>query len=405
MADSKFVDELRGKLKFHQPKELTWEDAPGSGPDAPLDLSNADLEEADLRGAVLLNANLRGANLRNAMLQETALFMANLSDVRADECALTEAGLQVALLNRACLDHATLYSAVLEGAFLDDASLVRCQAKGANLRNASLQRACLDGADLTECNLEDADLTDASLRGCRLEYANLRAAKLSGADLTGADLSKASLVETDLSQATLDGCRVYGIAAWNVTLNGTRQRNLIITPADEPEVTVDSLPVAQFVYLLLHNEQLRNVIDALSSKGVLILGRFGPRKANLDAIREKLRERGYLPILFDFALPQQRDFTETVRTLAGISRFIVADLTDPSSIPQELQAIVPNLSVPVRPIIEGEEQVYSMSSDLNKYPWMIREPFRYRDQRHLLDAFDTEVIDVAESRLKLLAKL
>jgi hypothetical protein len=37
-------------------------------------------------------------------------------------------------------------------------------------------------------------------------------------------------------------------------------------------------------------------------------------------------------------LPQNRDFTEAVRTLAGISRFIVADLTDPASIPQELQA-------------------------------------------------------------------
>lgn len=405
MADPDFIADLRRRLTFQQSKELTWEDAPGAGPDAPLDLADADLSQADLRGAVLLNADLHGANLYDANLCQASLFMADMRHVSADDCALSDALLSMARLDEAILDRAALYGATLERAVLDRASLVRCSAEGANFRGASLREACLDGANLMACDFQEADLTGASLRGCRLEHANLRAAILDGADLTGADLSKASLVETNLARATLDGCRVYGVAAWNVILDDAHQHNLAITPIDEPEVTVDNLPVAQFVYLLLRNEQLRNVIDEVSSKGVLILGRFGERKANLDAIRERLRERGYLPMLFDFAVPQQRDFTETVRTLAGISRFIVADLSDPSSIPQELQAIVPVLSVPVRPIIQGDEQPYSMSADLNKYPWMIREPFRYHDREHLLDAFDEQVIGIAEARLQLLKGL
>ena len=37
---------------------------------------------------------------------------------------------------------------------------------------------------------------------------------------------------------------------------------------------------------------------------MLILGRFTPeRKAVLDALREELRKRDYLPILFDFDVP------------------------------------------------------------------------------------------------------
>jgi hypothetical protein len=42
----------------------------------------------------------------------------------------------------------------------------------------------------------------------------------------------------------------------------------------------------------------------------------------------ELRKRDYLPILFDFDIPANRDITETVSLLARMARFIVADLTD-----------------------------------------------------------------------------
>ena len=60
-------------------------------------------------------------------------------------------------------------------------------------------------------------------------------------------------------------------------------------------------------------------------------------------MKSALRAKAYLPILFDFEKPQTRDLTETVTTLARMSRFIIADLTDPRSIPQELSQIVPDL--------------------------------------------------------------
>jgi predicted AAA+ superfamily ATPase len=85
---------------------------------------------------------------------------------------------------------------------------------------------------------------------------------------------------------------------------------------------VDNLEVALFIYLLLNNERIRQVIDTITSKAVLMLGRFtSDRKAVLDAIRDELRQRGYLPILFDFEKPAGRDLTESISTLAHMARF------------------------------------------------------------------------------------
>src|SRR5262249_54074120 len=157
------------------------------------------------------------------------------------------------------------------------------------------------------------------------------------------------------------------ISAWKVDLRGSKQQRLVITEKDELVITVDDLEVAQFIYLLLHNEKMRSVIDTVTSKAVLLLGRFTPaRKAVLDAIHVELRNRGYLPILFDFDKPINRTVTETVLTLAALSRFVIADLTDAASLPQELSAIAfsPLQNVAVQPVILRGSREWSMFVDL-----------------------------------------
>ena len=223
-------------------------------------------------------------------------------------------------------------SIVSAAATLGQAYLVHAILSLADLNGADLSRA-----DLSTANLSGADLSGADLSGADLRGANLSGADLSGADLSGANLQGASLVDTDLTGADLTGCRIYGVSAWGLKLERTKQQNLVITRADEPEITVDNIEVAQFIYLMLNNQKIRDVIDTITSKAVLILGRFtDERKAVLDALREELRKRNYLPILFDFDVPATRDITETVSLLARMARFVIADLTDPSSIPQEL---------------------------------------------------------------------
>jgi hypothetical protein len=210
-----------------------------------------------------------------------------------------------------------------------------------------------------------------------------------------------ALIRVNFEGANLTGCKVYGISAWNVNLVDAQQSDLVITDEDEPVITVDNLEVAQFIYLLLHNEKIREVIDTITSKTVLILGRFTPeRKAVLDAMRDALRQRNYLPIVFDFEKPAGRDLTETISTLAHMTRFIIADLTEAKSIPQELQRIVPDLpSVPVQPILQASAEEYSMFEHFRRYPWVL-ETYRYQDLEEVITSFTEKVIAPAEVKAK-----
>jgi hypothetical protein len=273
----------------------------------------------------------------------------------------------------------------------------------ADLRSADLAMANLHGANLGGTNLSKANLTMADLSNANLGRANLSGANLSGANLSGANLSLALLVKTNLEDAILATCRIYGISAWNVKLSaGTIQQDLIITPDDEPAVTVDDLEVAQLIYLLLHNEKIRNVIDTVGRKGVLLLGRFTEGRITvLDRLREELRKRGYLPIVFNFDKPETKDFTETVRLLAGLSKFVIADVTNPKSTPLELQATVPEIMVPFRPIIAEGEKPFAMLQDLwIKHRDWVFEPIYYSSLDKLVGALDKEIIEPAEDRFK-----
>jgi uncharacterized protein YjbI with pentapeptide repeats len=384
-------------------------------------LRGVDLSGADLGGADLVEADLSGAHLRGTYLSRADLRRANLSGADLGGADLSRAKLSGAHLSGAHLNRAHLHRANLGGANLGGANLVEADLSSAHLRGADLRRATLSGADLSGANLNGANLRGAGLCGAHLNGANLRGAglcgahlseaDLSGADLiladlsrahlSGADLREASLVKTNLAEADLTGCLVYGISAWNLNLEGATQSNLVISDQGEPIITVDNLRVAQFIYLLLNNEEIRDVIDTITSKVVLILGRFTPeRKAVLDALREELRRRDYLSILFDFEKPSSRDLTETISTLAHMARFVIADITDAKSIPQELQRIVPDLpSVPVQPLIATSDYEYGMFEHFRRYPWVL-ETYQYDSPDDLLGALDEKVISPAESKAK-----
>ncbi len=138
---------------------------------------------------------------------------------------------------------------------------------------------------------------------------------------------------------------------------------------------------------------------------VLILGRFTPeRKVVLDAIRDELRKRDYLPVLFDFEKPASKDLTGTISTLANMARFVIADLTDPSSVPYELATLVPGTIVPVQTIILEGQREFAMFPDLQRrYHWVL-EPHQYKSQELLIAQLGETVIAPAEAKAKELAQ-
>ncbi|HEY7417623.1 MAG TPA: pentapeptide repeat-containing protein [Ktedonobacteraceae bacterium] len=331
--------------------------------------------QPDLYEATLAGANLRGANLREANLGGAELAGADLQEANLLGTKLVEADLHEANLHRA------------------------------DLGFADLTFAYLNNANLTGARFWKADLTAAKLVGADLSTANLTTATLRETDFTAANLCEAVLdyailVETNLQQANLTRCSVCGVSTWNVDLEGTNQTDLIITLPSEPTIMVDTLDVAQLIYLLLNNKQLHEVITSITSNIVLILGRFTPeRQPILEAIRDELRVRHYTPLLFNFEKPLSQDFSISLRTLARIAHFIIADLSLHKSISQELRAILPGTIVPVQPLLNGSRRLYTMFPDFKQYPYVL-PGYRYNGLANLQATLEEKVIKPAEEKAK-----
>jgi hypothetical protein len=370
MANPEHLSKIREGIQ-------AWNKWREENPDVYPDLKDASLMMANLKGVNLNWADLRGvdltsANLEGASLQGAASMWANLSGTN-----LTGADLRKATLIRSDLSNSIMYKANLRGAAFN----------GSDLSGAILQEA-----DLSETNLYRTNLTNAVLKDARI---------------VGANLQIATLVEVDLAGAMLSDCNVYGVSAWGVKLTNIKeQSNLRVTPDDESPITVDNLEVAQFINLLLNQKKLRDVLDTITSKSVLILGRFTPeRKAVLDAMADELRKYNLIPIIFDFERVSSRDFTETIKVLAGMSFFVIADITNPKSAPLELQATVPDYQIPFVPILQRDEQPFSMFRDLGgKYPWVL-PVLEYESMAVLMKAFKKAVIDEAFKKHKELLRL
>lgn len=267
------------------------------------------------------------------------------------------------------------------------------------LRRAHLNGACLDNCELREANLSGADLEGASLVEAQMAGVNLRAAKLQKANLHRANLRSAILVNTDLRDANLNDTQVYGISAWEVKLEGAEQNNLVVTHPGQPKITTDDLEVAQFIYVLLNHQKLRNVFNTTTQRGVLILGRFGGGGIGvLHAIAQELRNLGYLPIIFDFERPHQRTYTETVITLAGLCSFVIVDLSG-RSVPQELQATVTALRIPFVPIIEEGQTPHSMVKDFVEFEHFLYPPIIFKTIDELVKQIPKKIIEPTKSYL------
>jgi hypothetical protein len=59
-----------------------------------------------------------------------------------------------------------------------------------------------------------------------------------------------------------------------------------------------------------------------------------------------------VPVVFNFDKPETKNFSERVRLLCTLSHFVIVDITNPRSAPLELQATVPDYTVPFAPILQ-----------------------------------------------------
>ena len=276
----------------------------------------------------------------------------------------------------------------------------------ANFTQANLAGVHMQDANFHQAILAKANLTDAHLERANFCRADLYETKLQGARLTGANLQGVQLARTNLQCAKLRGSTVYGATCWDPMGEPADQRDLIIKYRPDPwndteeKLRVDGLDLAAFLYYTLNNRNISRLIEGVAEKWVLLLGRFPKKGGVLRALRKPIKDRGYIPLIFDFPRAAQSDLIEQVMLLAGMSKFIIVDITSPKSAPMELQAIAPNFGVPIIPIIQRGKKPFATFSGLSKFRW-VHHPIRYGSARApkigaLLSRLD-EIVEPAEA--------
>jgi hypothetical protein len=107
--------------------------------------------------------------------------------------------------------------------------------------------------------------------------------------------------------------------------------------------------------------------------------------------------------LFDFEGSHSQNVTNTVITVARLSRFVIADITDPRTVPYELAAIVKHAEeVPIKPLFTGTKTL-TLEALPTGYKDLLQQDQvlalrHYRDRSDLLASFENAIIEPAENK-------
>jgi uncharacterized protein YjbI with pentapeptide repeats len=379
---------------------------------------DCDIVDCDFEGTNFSHSNFQGTNFTGSDLSWTNCFMVNFSGVTLVNVKFYWANCSMSLFSNAEFNDCQIHGTNFTSCILSDIRMSNVDSVGANFTNTNLTGCYINNSNFTGANFTNADLKRSIFKGCdlfmailrktNLSNSNLSEANLTGVDLTNAiildaDLTNAILVRANLSYANMCRSNVFGISAWDVLTHETIQKDMIITPANEPEITVDDIEVAQFTYLMLNNKKIRNIIETITSKAVLILGRFSPeQKTILDMLKEELRRRNYLPIVFDFQNAVGKVVHDTVRVLSGMSRFVIADITDAHDVRSELSIVVSYPSVPVVLLIKKGQKPYHSLDDILMRDTVLGPPYEYDTKDNVFEDLNLHVVYPAEQKVEYL---
>lgn len=255
-------------------------------------------------------------------------------------------------------------------------------------------------------NLAQSDLRSRNFNGFDFRGAGFYQTNFTGSTFINTNFRQARLIQTNFTDCNISGCSIYGISAWDLIIENAIQNDLVITKPKEAIITVDNLQIAQFLYLMINNKNLRDAIDAISNKAVLILGNFSPDRLRiLEKVKEILRSKDKIPILFNFDKPLTKDLTETVITLANLSKIVIADLTEQRSIPHELASIraASVRSTVIAPICQNSYKEYGMFNDF-KIERNYLDITHYASEKDL-PVIIQEILDAADKKAFELEKI
>lgn len=256
---------------------------------------------------------------------------------------------------------------------------------GLHLKGVMIHKAFAEGLDIQNSVFEDVyfddgDFSRSHFANCRFINTKFNKTIFTDADFQGATFVNCNLNRVNLTNANFDVkeiCEtvIYGISSWDLNVSDDAiQSKLVIEKTYDLyseiiaqgriPLMVDNIELAQFIYYLSNHKKMRDTINILNKRGVLLLGKFKDGGLErLYKLRDWFSAQNYLPMIFDFDRPNSLDYTETVVTMSGLSKLVVADLSG-NSVPQELHAILTNFVKPV--VVYYDTSPYSMLKDLKR---------------------------------------
>jgi uncharacterized protein YjbI with pentapeptide repeats len=280
------------------------------------------------------------------------------------------------------------------GMDLSNARIHKAFAEGLNLREA-----IFDGTQFEEGDFSRADFSGATFRNTKFNKTILTDANFNGTTFINCNLNRVNLTNAQFCVKEIRETVVYGISSWDLhTCPEMKQSKLVIEKTYElysdlvnrghVPLMVDDIELAQFIHYLTDHKKMRNMINVFNSRGVLLLGKFKDGGiGRLYKLHDWLSDNEYMPMMFDFERPDNLDLTETIVTMAGLSKFIIADLSG-ASVPQELYAISITFKKPI--IAYSTDGGYSMFSDIKR-----RNP----NVVHIQVGIDEELIDKIQAAI------
>jgi uncharacterized protein YjbI with pentapeptide repeats len=220
-------------------------------PTQPLDLTGADLSNADLTMLGPAPMDLSGANLSGARANQTLirarLAGVDVSTLHVSDATDRDAIEQVAALWRgasAWADWRAVHPLVvlshvdLTGIDLRGYDLSKLHLMGARLDRCVADGVLFDSVYLHHASLAHANLAGATFSHCTLNRANLRGANLTRTRLLNCGLEKADLRDTMADHLEVHRGRARGLDARGATLRGA---HLMLTQLDDARLDLADL--------------------------------------------------------------------------------------------------------------------------------------------------------------------
>ena len=178
-----------------------------------------------------ISPNLRGLNFVKEFPNENEIYnLPNFEGCNFSNVDLHGVSLRNGYYINCSFDGSTIQYADLVDAYFSSCSFKKTKMRVTKIGSATFYNCKFEDADLSYCSAEETSFSNSKLINTKLE--NIR------------------FVSNDFSDANLVGCSIYGISSWDLNLNNSVQKDLIITKKEQPEITVDNIELAQFLYLI-----------------------------------------------------------------------------------------------------------------------------------------------------------